>query len=89
MAKKQQINLFEDLDEFASWKNEWEGMPEFVQEDQKPYQRIIVSFETKEDLDEFSKLINQKITYKTLSIWFPNKERDLSTIKIYQKENES
>lgn len=87
MTKNNQPNLFGDLDEFASWKEEWKGMPEFLQDDQPPFQKIVVSFEKKEDVDAFAQLINQKITYRTQSVWFPKKDRDLSTIKIYQNES--
>ena len=87
MKKNEQQNLFGDLDEFSSWKKEWKGMPEFLQDDLPPHQKIVVNFETKEDVEEFAKLIEQKITYRTISIWFPKKDRDLSTIKIYQNES--
>jgi hypothetical protein len=53
--------------------DEWKNMPEFVQEKQEPYAKLIVRFETKEDLDEFAKLLNQKLTQKTKSLWFPFK----------------
>jgi hypothetical protein len=64
------IDLFEDQTLVDS---EWINMPEFVQEKQEPYAKIIVRFETKEDLDKFANLINQKLTKKTKSIWFPFK----------------
>ena len=53
--------------------DEWKDMPEFVQEKQEPFAKIIIRFETKENLEEFAKLINQKLTKKTKSIWFPFK----------------
>lgn len=52
---------------------EWDGMPEFVQEKKEPFSKIIIRFDTEEDLKEFAKLINQKLTPKTKSIWFPFK----------------
>jgi hypothetical protein len=58
------------------WKKHWVGMPEFQQEDNPPYKRIIVSFRTKEDYDEFSGLIDQNLTEKTKSIWHPKLDRD-------------
>lgn len=58
------------------WKKHWIGMPEFQQEDNPPYKRIIVSFRTKEDYDEFSGLIDQNLTEKTKSIWHPKLDRD-------------
>ena len=40
---------------------EWDGMPEFVQEKQKPFSEIKVRFASQEALDEFSRLIGQKL----------------------------
>lgn len=66
----EEIPLF-DLD--SKWEEEWKGMPEFVQGKQKAYSQVIVRFASEEDLQEFSKLIDQKINKKTKSIWFPFK----------------
>tara|TARA_R110002020_G_scaffold286980_2_gene502465 strand:- start:1827 stop:2051 length:225 start_codon:yes stop_codon:yes gene_type:complete len=52
---------------------EWKGMPEFVQEKQEPFSKIIIRFETEADLKEFAELIGQKLTPKTKSIWHPHK----------------
>lgn len=83
--------LFDDLDEFASWNEEWQNMPEFIQDDKEPIQSIVVSFEKREDVEEFAKLIGQKITYKTKSIWFPQKKKDSVINKVYisKESNES
>jgi len=53
--------------------SEWKGMPEFMQEKQEPYAKIIVRFDTEESLQEFSNLIGQKLNRKTKSIWHPFK----------------
>ena len=74
---KNKPSLFDNLDEFSKWSGEWAGMPEFVQEDLRPIQRIVVNFETKKDVDEFSKLIGQKLTYKTDTIWFPHRPNEV------------
>jgi hypothetical protein len=84
--KTNQPNLFGDLDEFSSWKEEWKDMPEFIQHDLQPYQKIILNFETKEDVEAFAKLINQKITYRTDTLWFPMKQKNINTINIYVNE---
>lgn len=68
--EKLQQDLF-NSDDFHNHSSEWKDMPEFIQEDLQPYKSVIVHFENKADLDSFSKLIEQKITYKTKSIWFP------------------
>lgn len=69
-----QINLFNELGVKEKWKDEWKGMPEFIQEDLQPFQSVIVHFESRKDMDDFSKLVEQKLTYKTKSIWFPKAE---------------
>jgi len=63
--------------------DEWKDMPEFVQEKQEPYAKIIVRFDSKEDLEEFSKLIGQKLTQKTKSIWHPQLVRGKHSSKRY------
>lgn len=53
---------------------EWQGMPEF--EDDGPcFRKVVVSFDTPEDVSEFFSIIGQSHTDKTKSIWFPEKER--------------
>ena len=53
------------------WQKEWQDMPEFVQEKKECFAKIIFRFETNEDLQNFAKLIGQKLTVKTKSAWFP------------------
>lgn len=57
------------LDEW--WKEHWQGMPEFVQEDLEPFKTIYVHVETLEDLRAFADLVKQPITMKTKSVWYP------------------
>jgi len=64
-------NAFIGEDDYTLWKNEWKDMPEFVQKDIMPWKTIKVHFESKEDLDKFAKIIEQKITIETKYIWFP------------------
>ena len=70
-----QMNIFDILGVEEDWKKEWQDMPEFIQEDLTPHQQIIISFESDNDVKDFAKLINQKLTYKTKSIWFPETQR--------------
>ena len=62
-----------EMVEEGSAKDEWKGMPEFEQEKKKPFSMINIRFETEEDLKAFAELIEQKLTPKTKSIWFPHK----------------
>lgn len=68
-------------DDLPEWKKNWVGMPEFVQEDNPPYKKLIVSFRTEEDYQDFAKKIDQGLTEKTKSIWHPKLDRDENTLK--------
>lgn len=59
--------------ELIQQENLWYGMPEFQQEKQEPYAKIIFRFESEEDLQEFADMIGQKLTSKTKSSWHPFK----------------
>jgi hypothetical protein len=52
---------------------EWEGadMPEFDQGDIQAWKKLSVNFMNQEDLDAFAKLVGQKITPKTIFIYYP------------------
>jgi len=64
-------------------EREWKDMPEFIQDDLTPFQQVIVSFKNKEDRDAFAKMIDQKLTYKTQSVWYPKVEIDRLMDKRY------
>jgi hypothetical protein len=75
--------LFEEDDVMTLWKD----MPEFVQEKQEPYAQMIVRFRNQEDLDEFARLIGQKLTRKTKSIWHPVLVRGVNAGKRWIDES--
>lgn len=70
-----QTSIFDQEQIPENWREEWKEMPEYNMADKEPYQKIIINFETEHDVKEFAKLIEQKLTYKTISTWFPKKER--------------
>lgn len=53
------------------WRDEWKDMPEFHQEDLTSYRKIIVHFRNDEDIEKFAELMEQKITPKQKSLWYP------------------
>jgi len=77
-----QQNLFEEEEE-----NHWEGMPEFIQEKQEPYAKIIIRFRCENDLQDFAAKIGQKLTKKTKSLWHPELIRGLNSNKRYKSES--
>jgi len=70
------------------YEKEWKDMPEFVQEDLTPKREIIVYFKNETDVQTFAKLMNQKITILTKSLWYP--EIDIMSVvnKRYMDEKQ-
>jgi len=83
---------FLDEDEDAifeePWQEHWQGMPEFEQDENKPYKTINVHFRTKEDYEEFAKIIEQPLTTKTKSIWHPRLEITKNALMRWIEEND-
>ena len=74
-------NLAEENKGELAWQKEWKGMPEFIQNDQEPKFSVRVNFETEDDLYAFAKLVDQKITFRTQSIWYPK----VDAVKVINK----
>lgn len=70
MSDPKQQSMFDDPDELAAWREHWQGMPEFVQEDLMPWKQVTVNFANREELTQFAALIGQSLTTNTRSIWF-------------------
>ena len=66
---------FFDPDDLTWWREHWKDMPEFSQDDLTPHRILLVHFYTQEDVDEFARLVEQKITGKTKFLWFPAAEK--------------
>jgi hypothetical protein len=69
-------NLFDLEEQEADWVKHWKDMPEFVQENKEPCQKIIINFQSYDDVKEFAELLGFSVTNKTKSIWFPIKDKD-------------
>jgi hypothetical protein len=63
-------------------------MPEFEQEEDRPFQSIAVHFASEADVDRFATLVGQKITSKTRYIWFPEMRKNCYVDKRYVAESE-
>ena len=75
--KKPQAALFEGEDAALldpSWKQEWQSMPEFIQEDATSWHSLVVHFRNADDLRAFGELLGQKIGFKPKALWFPAAE---------------
>lgn len=71
--KYEKQELFEK--EPTIWDKEWQGMPEYTIENERPFKEIKVKFRNAEDYKTFMNLIKQPLTMKTISVWFPMFEK--------------
>lgn len=56
------------------WEIEWQGMPEFRNEDLEPERSLIVHFESAADVRKFAEAIGQPVGPNVKSLWFPEAE---------------
>lgn len=75
---------FVDHDEW--WKEHWMGMPEFNQDDTKPWKSIHVHFRSYDDLQAFAELIGQRMTANTPFVWYPLMPRENRLLMGYVDE---
>lgn len=75
-------NLF-DVEQDDDVDNEWRNMPEFNQPDNGAFRQIIISFDDQDGVDAFAKLIDQHLTSKTKSLWFPPREKNNVVDKFF------
>jgi hypothetical protein len=90
-TKPQSIFSFmgvEDPDDEVEWKKHWVEMPEFKQENNPPYKKLILNFRNKEDYETFGKLVEQNLSEKTKSIWYPKLDRDENSLKRWIEQDE-
>lgn len=62
---------------------EWQGMPQFDQQDKTAYRHIVMNFRSDEDVAKFGELIGQSVTEKTRSLWYPAAEIERLMTKRY------
>ena len=86
--EKDQLNLG-FIEEKEIWEQEWVGMPEYLQENQDPVRTIYIHFRTEEDVEDFEKVIGQKIYPKDKSYWHPVRvPRKASLYRWIDKDSE-
>ena len=65
---------------------DWDDMRECIQEENEAYAKITVRIRSEEDLQEFIKLMDQNITPKTKSIWYPALDRFRNSLLRWMDE---
>lgn len=82
-------NLFKDVgDTVDDHTKEWSDMPEYSQDDKMAFRTLKVHFRDDESINEFSRLLFQKISDKTKSLWFPANEVEKVENIRYESEQE-
>lgn len=71
-----------------AWSEKWQGMPEFDQPNQMPWQSIKVHFRNAEDRQAFADLIGQPVYSRTKCVWFPKAEIGRIADKRYRARSE-
>lgn len=84
--------LFDDEEgedeNFFDIEKHWQGMPACENRLIKPYKQLIVNLMTEEDMIAFSKLIEQPLTPKTKSIWYPVQDVIAPVLNVWTDEKE-
>jgi hypothetical protein len=62
-------------------------MPEFNNEDLTPKRQLKISFRNEDDIKKFANLIQQNITDKTISLWYPEAIKQKQFDKLYTDES--
>ena len=69
--------------------DEWLGMPSYFSEDLTGWKSLLVHFANPADMEAFARLLDQSITPKTKSIWYPPAEVNKITDKRYVVEGDN
>jgi len=77
------------LEKNPDWEKEWNGMPEFDQQDETSWKILSVHFKNETDYLAFAKLIDQRLTQKTRAIWYPEIERRVHIDKSFAVEDDA
>ena len=89
VLKKDQASLFEDSFSINDCEKEWEDMPEYNQKDLTPYRTLYIHFRNKEDVEDFEKVIKQKIHQEAKSYWHPKlKIKEVANLRYVDKDAE-
>ena len=88
------VDVLDLEEEDKEWEQHWVEMPEYEQENQKTYKTVYIHFRTKEDFEDFAKLITKhvdsdtKLSEKTKSFWYPKLDRTKNSLLRWIEEEE-
>lgn len=59
------------MESVFDWRELWFGMPEYIADDLSAARTVKIHFRNDRDVQRFAELIQQQITPKQKSLWFP------------------
>jgi hypothetical protein len=78
----------EDEARAAWWSELWIGMPEFLHRDLSAKRTLQINFRDPKDVEEFARLIGQRIGPRERSIWFPEAPIERETDWLWADEED-
>jgi hypothetical protein len=66
---------------------EWQGMPEYTNENKQGFRDIVIHFKDAEAVEAFAQLVEQNITDATKYLWYPEIEIESAIDKRYGSES--
>ena len=81
MGETEDLSAEEEAHNYMNWRALYKGMPTFDSADLQPIKQLTVNFSSEEDLKNFAALLQQVVTMKTKSIWYPAAQLTPSSLK--------
>lgn len=83
----QSYGSVEETAEKAWWWELWSGMPEFLNRDLSAKRTLMINFRSQADVEEFARLIGQRVGPRERSIWFPEAPIERETDWVFSDED--
>tara|TARA_B000000532_G_scaffold238326_1_gene226604 strand:+ start:814 stop:1122 length:309 start_codon:yes stop_codon:yes gene_type:complete len=79
------MDHFEGLED--RHRSGWDDMPEFVQQNKESFHRIVVRFNSEEDVREFGEKIGQpNLCSKNKYTWYPMKDKKVNLDNFFYED---
>ena len=79
------MDHFEGLED--RHRSGWDDMPEFVQQNKESFHRIVVRFNSEEDVKEFGEKIGQpNLCSKNKYTWYPMKDKKVNLDNFFYED---
>lgn len=80
------IDTVDELQNYwRDYKLQWwaGGMPSYCSKNTEPWKQVRVKFRTQADRDHFAEATGYRLTVKTNSVWYPDREPEKNAMNRY------